>query len=469
MEGFSLANFERGLVSVIIPTHNRANLLRQTIDSVLAQSYPWVEIIVVDDQSTDDTAGLLKSYGEKVQYLWQEHRDVSAARNAGLAIAKGEFINFIDDDDLMLPEKLTLQVARFNQNPKLGLVHCGGYYIDRDNQQIERATFLPNISLKNIVVINPIWTGALLIHRRCLEDVGGFDEELSSGEDWDLWLKILLAGYGGENVQEALVAIRIYPGSKVSGVMQQDQCSFMLLDRFFARNDLPEEVRMVKNQAYANTHLWLSWRYFADEAWEAAGMHLGRALVRLPDLAGEELYHSLLGHALSVRIEKPVHFVENVLEHLPPSASFLSAYQQRLLGNIYITEGLRAFAKQNWETGRRDLLEAQAVYPALRTNPGELAQRLVEQASKLPVPSPVEYGKVVCEHIPSELHFPPRIQQKAMADIWMMAASEDFLAGGRKTVLPKLVQAVLRSPRWLLNRGTVSMLVQSLPAWATHR
>jgi glycosyltransferase involved in cell wall biosynthesis len=464
-----LVNFERGLVSVIIPTHNRADLLRQTVDSVLAQSYPWVEIIVVDDQSTDDTAELVKSYGEKVHYLWQEHRDVSAARNAGLAVAHGEYINFIDDDDLMLPEKLTLQVARFNQNPKLGLVHCGGYYIDRDGQQMEKATFLPSISLKNMVMINSIWTGALLIHRRCLEDAGGFDEELSSGEDWDLWLKILLAGYCGENVQEALVAIRIYPGSKVSGVMQQDQCSFMLLDRFFARNDLPQEVQAVKKQAYANTHLWLSWRYFANEAWEEAGMHLDQALARLPDLGPEGLYHSLLGHALSVRIENPVHFVEKVLKNLPPSANFLYAYRQRLVGNIYITQSLRACAKRDWETGRRDLLQAQAVYPTLRTNPGDLAERLVEQASKLPLLSPVEYGKAVCEHIPGEIHFPPRIRRKAMAHIWMMSASEDFLAGRRKTVLPKLVQAVMCSPSWLFNRGTVSMLVQSLPAWAANR
>jgi len=98
------------LVSVIIPTFNRAFCICETIDSALAQSYNYIEIIVIDDGSTDSTRKLLEKYGSKINYLWQENAGVSAARNAGVRAAKGKWIAFLDSDDEWLPEKLEKQV-----------------------------------------------------------------------------------------------------------------------------------------------------------------------------------------------------------------------------------------------------------------------------------------------------------------------------------------------------------------------
>ena len=100
-------------VSVVIPTYNRAGFVREAIASVLEQDYPDVELIVVDDGSCDDSAAVVGSFGPAVQYLWQENRGVSAARNRGVAASTGGLIAFLDSDDLWLPRKVSEQVAYF--------------------------------------------------------------------------------------------------------------------------------------------------------------------------------------------------------------------------------------------------------------------------------------------------------------------------------------------------------------------
>ena len=105
------------LVSVVIPTYNRAWVIKEAVDSVLAQDYKDFELIIVDDGSTDNTSDVLASYGEDVRVLFQENRGVSAARNRGVAEASGHFVAFLDSDDLWLPKKLSIQVEFFSKTP----------------------------------------------------------------------------------------------------------------------------------------------------------------------------------------------------------------------------------------------------------------------------------------------------------------------------------------------------------------
>ena len=105
-------------VSIVIPTHNRAGLLRLAVDSALAQTYPQVEVIVVDDGSTDGTAAMVAQYGERVTYLRQANRDVAAARNTGIRAASGDYLAFLDDDDLILPDKIERQAQVLAARPE---------------------------------------------------------------------------------------------------------------------------------------------------------------------------------------------------------------------------------------------------------------------------------------------------------------------------------------------------------------
>src|SRR5258706_11646315 len=124
-------------VSVIIPNYNYAHYLTQSLDSVLAQTYPEVEIIVVDDGSTDDSETILRSYGDRIRWIKQKNQGVSAARNLGVHETQGELVAFLDPDDLWLPAKLEWQVRRFLDDAELALVHCGVEVIDATGTHLE--------------------------------------------------------------------------------------------------------------------------------------------------------------------------------------------------------------------------------------------------------------------------------------------------------------------------------------------
>ena len=122
----------RPLVSVIIPTYNQREYLVQAIESVLAQTYESVEVIVVDDGSTDDTAQAVATMGRAVRYIRQSNRGAAASRNAGIAHATGQYVAFLDHDDLWMPQKLAMQVSLFGEDAKLGLVYSAIRFFDLD-------------------------------------------------------------------------------------------------------------------------------------------------------------------------------------------------------------------------------------------------------------------------------------------------------------------------------------------------
>ena len=179
-------------VSVIIPTHDRAAVLGRAIESVLAQTLPPREIIVVDDGSTDGTEALLRSAFPQVRCLRQENRGVSAARNAGIAAATGEWLAFLDSDDEWLPGKLAAQREALERNPDCRLCHAEEIWIRngrRVNAMRKHEKSGGNIYRRclPLCVISP---SAVIIHRDLFRDYGGFDETLPACEDYDLWLRI---------------------------------------------------------------------------------------------------------------------------------------------------------------------------------------------------------------------------------------------------------------------------------------
>ncbi|MDR2725972.1 MAG: glycosyltransferase [Candidatus Adiutrix sp.] len=183
------------LVSAIIPTFNRAWSLGRAVESVLAQAYRPLELIVVDDGSTDGTPGLLAPLAARGHILMisQPNRGVSAARNAGLAAARGSLIAFLDSDDEWLPGKLEAQVEFLKQNPDQALVQTqerwfrGGRRVNpgRRHRKLAGDIFIPSLSL---CLISP---SAVMLRRSLLDEVGLFDESLPAAEDYDLWLRVL--------------------------------------------------------------------------------------------------------------------------------------------------------------------------------------------------------------------------------------------------------------------------------------
>jgi glycosyltransferase involved in cell wall biosynthesis len=213
-------------VSVIIPTYNRAKLVCEAIDSVLAQTFTDYEVIVVDDGSTDGTGELLKAhYGERIRYVYQKNAGCSAARNRGSAASRGHWLAFLDSDDLWLPEKLGVHME-FVQRAPSQMVGAFSDGIERNvREDSERGLrefeevreYIPvrkdgQLRLRHVVnlLVRGCFakTSTLMVRKRCFETVHGFDEIMRYGEDRDLLLRIARVGSIGYTARPLVVTRR---------------------------------------------------------------------------------------------------------------------------------------------------------------------------------------------------------------------------------------------------------------------
>lgn len=189
------------MISVVIPAYNAGRFIRRTIDSVLAQTYRDFELIVVDDGSDDDTGEVVRTYGEKVRYIYQKNGGDGPARNAGIAAAKGEWIAFLDHDDEWLPNKLELQVALLERNPDLRW--CGANF-ERSCLDVRQAAgdaeklaqtmagcdyfenFFTAVATQGCALV----TMTMIVHREVFEQVGVFGSCWALCADFDMWWRI---------------------------------------------------------------------------------------------------------------------------------------------------------------------------------------------------------------------------------------------------------------------------------------
>jgi len=172
------------LVSLIIPVYNGERYLAEALESVSVQDYAPLEIIVVDDGSTDQSAQIAQSYS-MATYIYQVQQGVAIARNTGLAAASGEFITFLDSDDIMLPKSISYRLTYLLQHPKLGCV------LARYNNFVEPGMPLPNHLRAKSFSDDLYWhLGTMMAHKSVFEKVGCFNPELSIGEDTDWFTRL---------------------------------------------------------------------------------------------------------------------------------------------------------------------------------------------------------------------------------------------------------------------------------------
>lgn len=181
-------------VSIITPTYNRAGMLKEAIESVLAQTYQDWEHLIVDDGSTDGTMGLVTRYAgqdPRIRYVRRRNGGLPAARNTGLLAARGEYVAFLDDDDRFLPKKLERQLSMLRQRPELGFVYAPVWvhYDDRS----ERMPIIPDrfaTTFAELIERSAIQVCSVLVRRTALDAVGGFNERYRGCADYDLWLRL---------------------------------------------------------------------------------------------------------------------------------------------------------------------------------------------------------------------------------------------------------------------------------------
>lgn len=232
------------LVSVIIPAFNQERFIREAIESVLAQSINDFEILVIDDGSRDGTKDIALAFRDKVRYLYQSNKGAAAARNAGLDLAKGRFIAFLDADDIWLPGKLEYQLDVMDSRPDVGLVYGAIVIMHENSRRGERVIRSPHqLSLKELLLENPVCTPTVMVRRDCFETAGIFDESLIRAQDWDMWFRLRIQGCQFHYIDEVLARVRIHDSNSTRDTEAGKKSLFLLLEKVRNNPALPAELR----------------------------------------------------------------------------------------------------------------------------------------------------------------------------------------------------------------------------------
>ena len=220
-------------ISVIIPCYNGEAFLKQALDSVLAQTFPAAEVVLVDDGSTDGTPALSRAFAERypnvIRYIRQEKSGVSTARNRAVREARYEWIAFLDADDWWKPEKLARQAEVIESRPQPDLVYTPLHIFLPDSSSYETKGFPPDQIWPELRYGNLITPSSVMLRRSLFLEAGGFDLRIHGSEDWELWVRLILEkkirlGW----VSEALTCYRLTDANssrRVDGMLEADLLS----------------------------------------------------------------------------------------------------------------------------------------------------------------------------------------------------------------------------------------------------
>jgi glycosyltransferase involved in cell wall biosynthesis len=263
-------------VSVIIPTYNYGAFVGQAVESALAQRWDGaIEVIVVDDGSTDDTRERLAAYGDRIRYIYQDNKGLSAARNTGIRQARHEWIALLDSDDVWHGDKTRIQLEAVGGRQAVGFV--GTPFVPLEDQQPANPPVRP-LSVRDFLVGTPVTASSTMVRRRCFETAGLFDETLRSAEDREMWLR-LSAQYQGIQVVSPCWHYREHVSQMSRRAQRMLHWYEVVLEKFFREHPVHRGLRDV---AYGFMYLDASICFFDEgERGRAMGFLL-RSCARWP-------------------------------------------------------------------------------------------------------------------------------------------------------------------------------------------
>lgn len=298
------------LVSLVVPTYNHARHLAQAVESVLAQDYPHLELIVLDDGSTDDTREVLAPYTGRFHWESHSNRGQAATLNKGWQMAAGQVLGYLSADDLLLPGAVRTGVAALERNPRLVLVYPDYDLVDSAGRYI-RTVRAPEFAYREMVArwVCPPGPGALF-RRAAAEQAGPWDPALRLSPDYDFWLRLGLHG-GGARIPEVLAGFRVHEGSQTFRAVPADRSEeyVRVTGAYFASDLVPQDVRAVRSEALSNAAL-LAARSHLRSGRYATGLTravaaLSQHPANLRPRAGKLLAHGLLHHVRYARRAAP--------------------------------------------------------------------------------------------------------------------------------------------------------------------
>lgn len=384
-------------VSVIIPTYNRCKYVQEAIDSVLTQTYQSLEVFVIDDGSTDGSRDILPNkYYDRVQYYWQENQGESAARNHGLGLAKGQYIAFLDSDDIWSPKKIATQVAVLEEKKhQQAVAVCSSVWrIDEKGKQIDttpvgRAKELSKRKLSDYFSGSKIYAppSNLLIRSKAIKEIAGFDEEIQYGEDWDLLIRLRQLGEI-VFIDQPLLYYRVHSSGQ-QGIPKPEKITIVLAEhlRIIQKNALVlgvEKEKFVKDARVVEYEKAAYWS-FARELWlEGIGYLLEAVSINQTSLSIQHLASNIgywsvfgmVGRGMSSEQAEDyllMTFIPALAEHWHSSLGKFP--QKKILGYLYHNLAF-LIENNNRERKKHLLLKSIKNRPAYIFSPGTIVAYL---------------------------------------------------------------------------------------------
>lgn len=279
-------------VSVIIPAYNAMSYLPETLESVFGQTFTDLEILIVNDGSLDDIVEWASQIGDsRVKFISQANQGVSAARNTGIIKAQGEYIAFLDADDLWEPTKLEKQVHCLEANPTVGLAYTWTNFIDEFGQSTGVSIFshAEGNVWQEIVVRDMVSTGSsTMIRAECFDKVGLFDSDLCVGEDRDMWTRIA-AYYPFAVIKEPLTLYRRHPQNTTKSNEKIIPELSRVIEKTF--KDTPQNLLYLKNRSYGWMNIFAAWAAIEEEKdYKQALYYSQQAVQKYPQLRFTSIY-----------------------------------------------------------------------------------------------------------------------------------------------------------------------------------
>ena len=273
-------------VTVLLPVYNREGYVAAAIQSVLTQTLGDLELLVIDDGSTDDSAAVCRAIGDpRLRLLSRPHAGISASMNAGLRAARGAYVARIDSDDLWLPDMLATQVAVLDEHPEVGAVYAKAQGMEVDGTPHTSLRGLPphypDDDLCSMLYDDFTCNITVVARRECFERAGEYDESMTVNEDWDMWLRVA-RHYRFAFSERVLALFRLHPDNithpSSAAFRESIEGRAAVLDKYFERNDLSAAEVAVRPIAYRNVYLAAGLRWFAQRRYLESLRNFARAV-----------------------------------------------------------------------------------------------------------------------------------------------------------------------------------------------
>ena len=375
-------------VSVIMAAYNHAGYIAQAITSVLSQSWHDLELIVIDDGSTDRTREVVAAFADPVRYIYQENQGQGGARNTGIAHARGEFVSFLDDDDLWLPGCLETVVAVLRSRPEVGALYASCQVIDGAGNR------LPQIMSRVVepgemyaTLVEGGWFPPLVVtvRKSVLDDVGPLDLSLRGTDDWELWLRVA-SKHVFVGISDVVALYRMHGGGLSANTEHMLHDKIKAIAKHFGPEEGdPSTWPAIRRRAYGGAYRLAGLAHLEARNTAEGQARLRQALLYYPEFARRlDLFYELAcgfqprgyrGDFGSHNIQESEEVVFDTVRFIfdmPDSASGLRTVRNSAYAHAYLALGMLAYGAGHMRQSRTYMIRAVRADPALVTD-----QRLV--------------------------------------------------------------------------------------------